>query len=201
MGEIVNTLGVSPFEGYYRNDEAMERTTRRGWYWSGDLAYVDEDGWAFFAGRTADWLRVDGESFPAAPIEAIVGRHPDVMLAAAYGIPDADAGDQVMVALVLHQGAVFDASSFAAWVDGQADLSPKWRPRFVRIAAALPTTPTNKIITRTLVQQKHRRDRVGADPLYVRERGAVAYRPFEQADEALLHAAFTAAGREAVWDL
>ncbi len=201
VGEIVNTLGVGPFEGYYRNDEAMQQTTRRGWYWSGDLAYVDESGWVFFAGRTADWLRVDGESFPAAPIEAIVGRHPDVMLASVYGVPDPDAGDQVMAALVLRQGAVFDASSFASWIDGQADLSPKWRPRFVRIAEALPTTPTNKILTRTLVQQKFRRDRVGGDPLFVRDRRAAAYRPFEEPDESALHAAFTTAGREAVWEL
>ena len=201
VGEIVNTLGVGPFEGYYRNDEAMQQTTRRGWYWSGDLAYVDENGWVFFAGRTADWLRVDGESFPAAPIEAIVGRHPDVMLASVYGVPDPDSGDQVMAALVLRQGAVFDASSFASWIDGQADLSPKWRPRFLRIAEALPTTPTNKILTRTLVQQKFRRDRVGGDPLYVRDRQAAAYRPFEGPDESALHAAFTVAGREAVWEL
>ena len=60
VGEIVNTLGVGPFEGYYRNEEAMARTTRNGWYWSGDLAYVDQDGWVYFAGRTSDWLRVDG---------------------------------------------------------------------------------------------------------------------------------------------
>jgi acyl-CoA synthetase (AMP-forming)/AMP-acid ligase II len=201
VGELVNTLGVGPFEGYYRNDEAMQQTTRNGWYWSGDLAYVDDDGWVFFAGRTADRLRVDGESFAAAPIEAIVGRHPDVMLASVYGVPDPDAGDQVMAALVLREGATFDGSSFASWLDDQADLSPKWRPRFVRVADALPTTPTNKILTRTLVQQKFLRDRVGDDPLYVRDRGAAAYRPFEAPDESALRAAFAAAGREAVWEL
>ena len=42
VGEIVNVEGVGPFEGYYRNDEAMARTTRNGWYWSGDLGYVDD---------------------------------------------------------------------------------------------------------------------------------------------------------------
>ena len=48
VGEIVNTLGVGPFEGYYRNEEAMRHTTRRGWYWSGDLGYVDDGGWVYF---------------------------------------------------------------------------------------------------------------------------------------------------------
>ena len=52
VGEIVNTRGVGPFEGYYNNAEAMASTTRNGWYWSGDLAYVDAEGWVYFAGRT-----------------------------------------------------------------------------------------------------------------------------------------------------
>ena len=104
VGEIVNTLGVGPFEGYYRNEEAMRRTTRNGWYWSGDLGYVDDDGWVYFAGRTSDWLRVDGENFPATPIEAIIGRHPDLLLASVYGVPEPDSGDQVMCALVLREG-------------------------------------------------------------------------------------------------
>ena len=63
VGEIVNKHGVGPFEGYYRNEEAMRRTTRNGWYWSGDLGYVDEGGWVYFAGRTSDWLRVNGRIF------------------------------------------------------------------------------------------------------------------------------------------
>ena len=63
VGEIVNTLGGGPFEGYYRNEEAMRRTLRNGWYWSGDLGYVDEDGWLYFAGRTSDWLHARRREF------------------------------------------------------------------------------------------------------------------------------------------
>ena len=125
VGEIVNTLGVGPFEGYYRNEEAMASTTRHGWYWSGDLAYVDDEGWVYFAGRTSDWLRVDGENFPAAPVEAIVARHPDVMMASVYGVPDADSGDQVMVALVLRPGRGFDGPLFAAWLGATVRSQPQ----------------------------------------------------------------------------
>ena len=201
VGELVNTLGVGPFEGYYRNEEAMHHTTRQGWYWSGDLGYVDDDGWVFFAGRTSDWLRVDGENFTAAPIGAIVGRHPDVMLVSAYGVPAPDSGDQVMVALVLRDGAAFDAASFASWLDAQADLSPKWHPRFVRVCEALPSTPTNKILTRTLAHEKFRSDRVHGDAVYVRARGAEQFRPFGDEDELSLRDAFTFHGRRAAWDL
>jgi len=201
VGEIVNTRGVGPFEGYYRNDEAMRHTTRNGWYWSGDLGYVDDDGWVYFAGRTSDWLRVDGENFPAVPIEAIVARHPDVMVASVYGVPDVDAGDQVMVALVLRDGFRFDGESFAVWLDQQPDLSPKWRPRFVRLCTALPTTPTNKILTRALVHEKFRFDRVGGNPIYVRPRGEPFYRRFRAQDEDALRRAFEASGRARAWDL
>jgi len=201
VGEIVNTLGVGPFEGYYRNEEAMIRTTRRGWYWSGDLGYVDEDGWVYFAGRTSDWLRVEGENFPAAPIEAIVARHPGVMMVSAFGVPDPDSGDQVMVALVLRDGATFEGSAFAAWLKSQPDLSPKWRPRFVRQCSALPTTPTNKVLTRTLVHQRFRSDRVGGDPIYVRARDEDSYRRFTSDDEDALMRAFEASGRRHAWDL
>jgi len=201
VGEIVNTLGSGPFEGYYRNSEAMSRTLRDGWYWSGDLAYVDEDDWVYFAGRTSDWLRVDGENFPTAPIEAIVGRHPDVLMASAYGVPDAEAGDQVMVALVPRPAAVFDEAGFAAWLDAQPDLSPKWRPRYVRVCRSLPTTLTNKVLARTLVHQKFRSDRIGSDALYARGRGEHVYRPFTMADEQSLRRAFETHGRLAAWEL
>ena len=201
VGEMVNVEGLGPFEGYYRNEEAMARTTRLGWYWSGDLGYVDSEGWVYFAGRTSDWLRVDGENFPSAPIEAIVARHPDVMLVSVYGVPDPDAGDAVMAALVLREGASFDPGDFASWLDAQADLSPKWRPRYVRTCKALPSTPTNKILVRTLVHQKFRSDRTGGDPLYVRGRGEDRYRVFGAAEEAALYEAFVSAGRVQAWDL
>jgi len=201
VGELVNTLGVGPFEGYYRNEDAMGRTTRGGWYWSGDLGYVDDDGWVFFAGRSTDWLRVDGENFPAAPIEAIVGRHPDVLLASVYGVPAPDSGDRVMAALVLRGGTGFDGAAFAAWLDDQPDLSAKWMPFFVRICDTLPTTPTNKVLTRTLVHEKFRSDRIGADSVYLRERGAADYTRFTPPDEERLREQFAANGREAAWDL
>lgn len=201
VGEIVNVDGVGPFEGYYRNAEAMARTTRNGWYWSGDLGYVDAADWVYFAGRTSDWLRVDGENFPAAPIEAIVARHPDVMMASVYGVPDVDSGDQVMVALVLRDGVEFDPTAFAAWMDAQNDLSPKWRPRYVRLSKSLPTTPTNKVLVRTLVHEKFRADRVGGDPVLVRGRGEGSYRPFGDDEEAALYRSFGESGRAQAWDL
>jgi fatty-acyl-CoA synthase len=201
VGEIVNTQGAGPFEGYYNNPEATARATRNGWYWSGDLGYKDADGYLYFAGRTADWIRVDGENFPAGPVEEALSRHPDVVLAAVYGVPDDQAGDQVMAGLVLAEGAAFDPAAFAAWVDACDDVGPKWRPRYVRLLRDPPTTGTNKIVKRALAHEKWRRDLIGADPVFVRERGDAAYRPFTAADEEALAASFARYGRERFWDL
>ncbi|HEY4928252.1 MAG TPA: AMP-binding protein [Acidimicrobiales bacterium] len=201
VGEIVNTSGVGVFEGYYNNDEANERTTRHGWYWSGDLGYIDAEGYLYFAGRNADWIRVDGENFPVGPIETIVGRHPDVMVCAAYGVPDPEAGDRVMMALVLRPGAGFDPGDFARWIDAQADLSPKWRPTHVRISTAIPTSPTNKVLTRTLVHQKYRPDLTDGDSLWVRERNDVAFAPFGDTEAEALRGRLVESGRGRFWDL
>ena len=123
------------------------------------------------------------------------------MLVSAYGVPAPDSGDHVMVALVLRSGAGFDAASFAAWLDAQADLSPKWQPRFVRVCEALPSTPTNKILTRTLVHEKFRSDRVHGDAVYVRTPGEEQFRLFGEEDESALRDVFTSNGRRAAWDL
>lgn len=145
VGEMVETHPSAGFEGYYRNDAATEERFRDGAYWSGDLAYMDEDGWLYFAGRTNDWLRVDGENFSAGPVEQIISRHPDVRSVAVYAVPDDPVGDRVMAAIELHPGTTFDADGFDAFLDGQTDLGPKWRPSFVRVDDDLPKLSSLKI--------------------------------------------------------
>jgi fatty-acyl-CoA synthase len=131
-------------------NEATERM-RHGMYWSGDLAYRDADGWIYLAGRTADWMRVDGENLAAGPIERILQRLPAVNHVAVYAVPDERVGDQVMAAIVLNDDATVTPKQFEEFLLAQPDLSPKAWPRYVRINAALPQTATNKILKRTLV--------------------------------------------------
>jgi len=152
-GELVNIGGRGRFEGYYNDPEADAQRMAGGIYHSGDLAYRDEDGYAYFAGRLGDWMRVDGENLGAAPIERVLLRHPDVVEAAVYGIPAPDVGDQVMAALLLTDGATFDVAAFRAFLVAQPDLSPKQWPSYVRISASLPRTETFKVIKRQLAAQ------------------------------------------------
>jgi fatty-acyl-CoA synthase len=151
VGELVNTQGAGPFTGYYNDPSATAERMRHGMYWSGDLAYRDADGWIYLAGRTADWMRVDGENLAAAPIERILERLPQVSQVAVYAVPDERVGDQVMAALVLRNETRLEPADFEQFLASQPDLSPKAWPRFVRINDELPATATNKILKRALI--------------------------------------------------
>jgi fatty-acyl-CoA synthase len=150
IGELVNTTGAGLFAGYYNDEEATDARLRHGMFWSGDLAYQDADGWIYFAGRSGDWLRVDGENMTTAPIERILQRMTPVSHVAVYGVPDEHAGDQVMAAIVLQDNAELTAQEFGQFLADQPDLSPKAWPRYVWLADRLPTTATNKILKREL---------------------------------------------------
>jgi fatty-acyl-CoA synthase len=151
IGELVNTSGAGMFQGYYKDDSATADRLRQGIYWSGDLAYRDADGWIYLAGRTADWMRVDGENMTTAPIERILLRLPEISQAAVYPVPDEQVGDQVMAAVVLHSGTTLEPAEFEKFLAGQDDLSPKAWPRRVWLADALPATATNKVLKRELI--------------------------------------------------
>jgi fatty-acyl-CoA synthase len=150
IGEMVSQTGATGFEGYWRNAEAEQARVKNGWYWTGDLGYRDENDFFYFGGRDYDWLRVDGENFASAPVEGILQRHPDVVLASVYAVPDTVVGDQVMATLLFHEGTSFDADGFEAFLAGEEDLGTKWAPRFVRVTDKLPETATTKVVKRVL---------------------------------------------------
>ncbi len=182
IGELVSSGGAAGFEGYWRNDDAERARLRNGWYWTGDLAYQDEQGFFYFVGRADDWFRVDGENFAAAPVARILERHPDVVLAAVYAVPDPVVGDQVMSAVQLRPGAVFDAEEFAGFLAEQPDLGTKWTPRFVRVCPEVPVTATSKVLVRALRAERWN----CADPVWWRPGRApdARYQPLLEADVA-----------------
>ena len=197
-GEIVNS-GGGTFEGYWNNDEANRERLRGGAYWTGDLAYRDEKGFFYFAGRSADWMRVDGENFAGAPIERIIMRHPAVILAAVYGVPDADMGDRVMAAVQLQPGTDLDPTEFGAFLRAQSDLGPKWMPTFVTVVDDFPMTPSNKVIKRELVLRRWHA--VESDPtsrIWWREGKSPDFVVFDAAAAAALRARFAANNRSNV---
>ena len=189
IGELVRRDGASLFEGYYNNPEASTQRLRDGWYWSDDLAYRDHDGFMYFAGRGADWLRVDSENFSATPIERIVARHPSVLVCAVFPVPDAQTGDQVMAAIEVVPGTTLTPTELDTFLHAQTDLGTKWSPRFVRIVEAMPLTGSNKIDKKPL-----RAERWSADTWW-RPTRHESLRPMTDADRQTLAAEFERNGR------
>ncbi|MGW7091402.1 AMP-binding protein [Streptomyces sp. NPDC054874] len=190
IGELVNR-GPTPFEGYWRNPEADAERARRGWYWTGDLFYRDADGFLYFAGRTHDRLRVDSENLAAAMIEHILARWEEAAATAVYAVPDPVTGDQVMAALALRAGAVFDPAAFAAFLRAQPDLGTKMAPRFVRILDRMPVTATNKIHRVALRREGFR----CADPVWWDPAGDGSYAPLDAERLGALLARYAEHGR------
>ncbi|NDD96478.1 MAG: acyl-CoA synthetase [Actinobacteria bacterium] len=186
IGEIVNTSGGSTFEGYYNNPEASNERVRNGWYWTGDLGYRDDNGFFYFAGRSADWLRVDSENFAGAPVENIISRFPGVVMAAVYPVPDPVTGDMVMTAIEMNSSTVFDAGAFDDFLAAQKDLGTKWSPRLVRVTSAMPLTANNKVHKPPLRAEKWRT----SDVVYWRPERGDRLRPMTDDDRRLLEQSF-----------
>ena len=141
-------VGPGPVRGLLRRPRGRRpQRIRHGWYWTGDLAYRDADGFFYFAGRGGDWMRVDSENLTAGPIERVLVRHADVAAVAVYPVPDPRSGDQVMAAA---RAAPRPRRSIP---DGFAGfLAGAGRPRhqvgarrFVRVTGALPQTASGKV--------------------------------------------------------
>ncbi len=162
VGEIVDRDGARDFEGYYKNEAADAERLRGGWYWTGDLGYVDEAGFLYFAGRRGDWIRVDGENTSALITERVLRRHPGIVAAAVYAVPDPRSGDQMMAAVEVVEPDSFDVAGLAEYLGTQSDLGSKGIPRLLRFSARLPVTGSNKVLKRELQAQRWRCD----EPVY-----------------------------------
>jgi fatty-acyl-CoA synthase len=191
IGELVRRDSLGSFEGYWGNSDADADRVKDGWFYSGDLAYRDADGVFFFAGRVGDWIRVDAENFAAAPVERILGRYAGVAGLAVVGVPEAQSGDQVLVAFELTDGATFDPDDFAAWLSRQPDLGTKWSPTYVRICQALPTVGHDKIDRRRLQREAW----LTNDPVWRRAPRETSYRLLDNADRDAIRRAFDDHGR------
>lgn len=189
VGEFVNFDGAGYFEGYWDSPQETAHRLRDGHYWSGDLGYQDAEGFVYFAGRTLDRLRVSGENFPAAPVARLITRHPAIVEAVVYAVPDPVAGDQVMAAVVPTDD--FDPAGLAQWVTEQSDASTVWVPRYLLVSAELPRTATGKVLVRELARQRWN----APGEMWCRDGASLSMRPFADADAAALRRAFAASGR------
>jgi fatty-acyl-CoA synthase len=202
VGEICRVApDTSLFQGYFDNPDANQSKYRDGVYHSGDLGHIlvrDGKRYLFFDGRTDDWIRKDGENFSAAQVGRMLQDHPDVDMAAAYGVPCAVSDELVMGALKLAPGTRFDPQGFFDFCERQVregGMDRKWFPDFVRLVEDFEFTRTEKILVRNLKASHFDRRRLPDEPIFWRTRGDATFRPFGKDDYEALRQEFAKAER------
>jgi 2-furoate---CoA ligase len=149
-GEIIASLDSDEaFAGYWQRPDADARALREGWYFTGDMGWVDEDGELYVAGRVDDMIISGGENIHPVEVEEVLARHAEVADVAVVGEPDPRWGERV-VAFVVPRAAGLSAEALDAYCRGVPDLAAFKRPRRVVFVKEIPKTASGKILRRLL---------------------------------------------------
>ncbi len=161
-GEIICHLGSDEaFSGYWNRPEADAKAIRDGWYFTGDLGRVDDEGNLWVVGRIDDMIISGGENVHPLEVEDLLERAPGVREVAVVGLPDDRWGQAVTAFVVLDdEVAAAGTDTAAARLDAycleSADLARFKRPRRYRFPDSLPKSPSGKILRRLLREQETR---------------------------------------------
>ncbi|MEU6040636.1 long-chain fatty acid--CoA ligase [Actinomadura sp. NPDC047616] len=155
VGEIA-IRGENIMKGYWNRPEATTQTIRDGWFHSGDLARVDEDGYYFIVDRKKDLIIRGGYNVYPREIEEVLYEHPAVAEAAVVGVPDKALGEEVAAVVILKDGAQVAADTIRDYVK-QRVAAYKY-PRIVTFTNELPKGATGKILKREIVIQQRTHD-------------------------------------------
>jgi long-chain acyl-CoA synthetase len=147
IGEIV-IRGHNVMKGYWKRPDATEEVMRGGWFHSGDMARMDEDGYFFIVDRKKDMILRGGYNVYPREIEEVLYEHPAVLEAAVVGVSDERLGEEVGAAITLKPGAEADADDLREFVR-QRVAAYKY-PRRIWFVDALPKTATGKILKREI---------------------------------------------------
>ena len=147
VGEIL-IRGHNVMKGYLGRPEATAEALRGGWLHSGDLGYVDEDGFYFIVDRAKDLVIRGGYNVYPREIEEVLYAHPSIREAAVIGKPDERLGEEVVAVVALREGASASAEEIIAYA--RERLAAYKYPREVRFMAELPKGPSGKILKAAL---------------------------------------------------
>jgi crotonobetaine/carnitine-CoA ligase len=151
-GELVfRSPGGKSVAYYYGKEEATSEAWRNGWFHSGDLAWVDEEGDYYYAGRKKASMRRRGENISAWEIESVVNQHPAVLESVAHAVPSELAEDEIKLVVVLKPGQTVTPEQILDFCQGKmADYAI---PRYVELRDSLPKTGTHRIEYAVLKQE------------------------------------------------
>ena len=143
LGEIVKQ-SPAIMQGYYKNPAATAAVIEDGWLHTGDLGYVDEDGFLFFVDRKKDMIKRGDENISAEEVERVLNSHPEVAESAVFGVPDPIRQEELKACVVLKPRAN-DVGADAIWSHCAERLAAFKVPRYIEFVAELPKTPSSKV--------------------------------------------------------
>ena len=145
---IVRTEGM--ISEYWKNPEAIKESLIDGWFHTGDVASIDEDGYIYISDRLKDVIRTGGMNVSSIEVENVLMEHPDVEESAAVGIPDPHWGEAVVVYVVPRNEASVEADKLIEHC--RSRLAKYKVPKKVLFAAELPVNSHGKVLKRELRQ-------------------------------------------------
>ncbi|GAB1426303.1 class I adenylate-forming enzyme family protein [Thauera terpenica] len=141
--------GVTIMQGYWRDPDATAAAMCEGWFRSGDVGYMDDEGFLFIVDRIKDVINRSGEKIAAAEVESCLLQLSDVLEAAVFAVPDEDMGEMVAAVVSVGEGCTLDAEAVRAHV--AAHLAAYKVPAVVQVVTqALPRNPAGKLLKRQL---------------------------------------------------
>ncbi|WP_156289697.1 AMP-binding protein [Oceanobacillus salinisoli] len=150
-GEIV-FRGPSLTLGYWNNKEETDKAYRNGWMHSGDIGYMDEEGYLYFLDRKKDIIRRSGENISPAEVEKVLMAHPSIVEAACIAVPDEIRNEEVKAYLVVKEGELVRPEEIIEWCEN--NLAKFKIPKYIEFRSQLPKTKTLKIQKNILKQEK-----------------------------------------------
>ncbi|MCW5829831.1 MAG: long-chain-fatty-acid--CoA ligase [Deltaproteobacteria bacterium] len=151
VGEVVGR-GDNIMKGYWKQPEATAETLRGGWLHTGDLGWIDEDGYIYIVDRLKDMIISGGENIYPREIEELLYTHPKILEAAVYGIPDPKWGEKVIAAVVPRAGQSLTPEEVGSFC--KDNLASYKKPREVLITDILPRNAAGKVL-KTELRARH----------------------------------------------
>jgi 2-furoate---CoA ligase len=149
-GEIIVDLRTSEaFQGYWNRPDANKKAIRDGWYFTGDMGMLDEDGDLFVLGRLDDMIISGGENIHPLEVEEVIAKHPKVAEVAVAGLPDPRYGE-VVTAFIVPKDVTLTVEELDSFCKESSQLSNYKRPRAYVLVTAIPKSPVGKILRRML---------------------------------------------------
>jgi acyl-CoA synthetase (AMP-forming)/AMP-acid ligase II len=153
-GQVGEICGRGPLmmAGYYKRPDLTATVVVDGWLHSGDLGYVDEDGYLFLVDRKKDMIISGGVNVYPRDIEEVAVQHPAVMEVAVFGVPEPRWGETPVAAVILRERGAVSASELAAWINARVGAKFQ-RVSDVMIVETFPRNVAGKTLKRVLQEQ------------------------------------------------